>query len=332
MFSSSRAFALVAGLFLPGQQSEPWKPFFDYTHLPPTDEEYWQPLGQAQVVLQGALELVAKSEGATVRPLKAWLEPGAEGAGWRLELVVGDADGAKRLNLLVSAAEPKVLRRLELRALAPDEEQKWSALSEARVTATEAIEIAIKASLGDRAEPLSRDQRVRTLAFRTDDRRPVWEVELMYREVKNENLRRFRIQVDAQNAVAKERVLLDRFAGEPLRKDKPVELENGMFLFDFVHGDGQAVTADSKVKVNYRLFLLDNTKIHDTWKSRLPETFVISQAPLRGMTEGMIGMRVGGKRKIAMPYDLAFGEAGNEIAPPKAMIVCDVSIDELVSE
>jgi peptidylprolyl isomerase len=50
------------------------------------------------------------------------------------------------------------------------------------------------------------------------------------------------------------------------------------------------------------------------------------------MTEGMVGMRVGGKRKIAMPYNLAFGEQGNDVAPPKAMVVCDISVEELVGD
>jgi len=132
--------------------------------------------------------------------------------------------------------------------------------------------------------------------------------------------------------MVKHKIMLDRFAGEPLRGGKPTELDNGMFLYDFTSGDGEVVTADSKVKVNYRLFLLDSTKLHDTWEHHRPETFVISKAPLKGMSEGMVGMRVGGKRKIAMPYELAFGESGNELAPPKAMIVCDVAIDALIDE
>ena len=41
----------------------------------------------------------------------------------------------------------------------------------------------------------------------------------------------------------------------------------------------------------------------------------------------MVGMRVGGRRKIAMPYTMGFGEAGNELAPPKAMVVCDVVVE-----
>ena len=122
--------------------------------------------------------------------------------------------------------------------------------------------------------------------------------------------------------------MLDRFVGEPLRAAEPVALPNGMFLHDFIAGDGQEVKADSKVRVNYRLFLLDTTKIHDTWETKRDETFLVSQAPLKGMAEGMVGMRVGGKRKIAMPYGLAFGEAGNEISPRKAMVVCDVFIED----
>lgn len=325
------ALVLVAGFSLPGQERK-WKPLFDYTNLPPTNEELWKPLLAAEVQLVRALEVARETEGAAVRPLRAQLEAGAEGAEWKLELFVGDGEKPKRVNLRVSAAEPKVLRRLELRTLAADEVELWKLMSEAGMSAENANDMAVKSSAGDKETPAVNDPRVRTLAFNIEDGKPVWDIELMGTDVKRELPRRYHILVDSNRPIAKQKILLDRFVGEPLRRDVPVELENGMLVFDFTAGDGQVVTPESKVKVNYRLFLLDSTKIHDTWKSRLPETFVVSEAPLKGMTEGMAGMRVGGKRKIAIPYPLAFGEAGNALAPPKAMVVCDISVDELVSE
>src|SRR5207249_2757305 len=101
---------------------------------------------------------------------------------------------------------------------------------------------------------------------------------------RKEQIRRYEFNVNAAKPVVKRKIMLDRFAGEPLRGEKGTELANGMILHDFTPGDGEPVTADSKVKVNYRLFLLDNTKLHDTWKAHRPETFVISAAPLKGMS------------------------------------------------
>jgi peptidylprolyl isomerase len=125
-------------------------------------------------------------------------------------------------------------------------------------------------------------------------------------------------------------VMMDRFPGEPIRnKGKALAREDGLHVYDFIVGDGQELARDTKIKVNYRLFLLDGQKIHDTWQTKLPESFRVDAAPLRGMTEGMVGMRVGGKRKIAMPAAQAFGAKGNELAPPDAMIICDVAIEEV---
>src|SRR5262245_186832 len=38
-------------------------PLFDYTHLQPSNQEYWEPLSKANVALENALELAHKSEG-----------------------------------------------------------------------------------------------------------------------------------------------------------------------------------------------------------------------------------------------------------------------------
>jgi hypothetical protein len=159
----------------------------------------------------------------------------------------------------------------------------------------------------------------------------VWELEAMCTESKNGRLRRYGFQIDTQHPIAKQMILRDRFVGEPLRKDKPMTLENGMLAFDFVPGDGPVIAADSRVKVNYWLWLLDNTKIHDTWKSKLPETFVVSEAPLKGMTEGMIGMRVGGNASSASP-GAGVRRAGQRPRAAEGDDHCDVSVEELITD
>jgi hypothetical protein len=329
---------LVAGLSLPAPclPSHPgqikWKPLFDYTNLPPTNEEFWGPLGRAQVPMEGAIELAKETEKGTVRVLKAELRPGPEGAAWQLDVFVGDPpESPKRVSLSVSSSERKVLRRLELRAIPEDERALWASLSATQVQAEDGIEVAKKTAIGSKPQPMVLDPRARTLRFSSSGSSAVWDLEMMGFDRK-EHLRRHNIAVDTQSPRFLYMVLLDRFVGTPLRRGVPTELENGMVVYDFREGEGEELTPDSKVKVNYWLMLLDNTKIRDTWKAKLPETFVVSQAPLKGMSAGLVGMKLGGKRKLCIPYPLAFGEAGNEIAPPKAMVVCDISIEEILSE
>lgn len=324
---------LVAGLSLPASAQAKWKPLFDYTNLPPSNADLWETLHGAQVPMEKAIELAKQTETGAVRTMKAELKPGPEGAAWLLELFVGDEAGLpKRVNLSVSAAEPKVLRRLELRSIPADEQLLWDALVETQVPAEDSIEVAKKAAIGNNPKPVVVDPRARTLRISVEKGAALWDIELMALTPDEDHSRRYKVGVETSAPHFKHLVLLDRFPGTPLRKYQPTELANGLLLYDWEVGEGEEVGPDSRVKVHYRLWLLDNSKFRDTRKTKLPETLVVSEAPIKGMTEGMLGMKVGGKRKICIPYPLAFGEAGNELAPPKAMVVCDIEILELVTQ
>jgi len=308
-----------------------WDPLFDYTNLPQTNEAYWEPLKATAVSMEAAWEEIKKSEGGTLYPLNAQFVPAAEGAYWAFQVFAktDDEEKPRRINLRVSAAEPKVTKRIELLTLAADDAAVWPALRRAKVELDIAIQLCKDHSSGNKSDQLLvLDPRMRTMRFMPSGDAPYWRIEMM--GIEKEVVRRFEIEINTKEPRLRRNMMLDRFAGEPLRKQEPVALPNGMLVCDINPGDGQEIAADSKVKVNYRLFLLDNTKLHDTWKTKLPETFPVAQAPLKGMAEGLVGMRVGGKRKLAVPWELAFGEKGNEIAPPRAMVICDVSVEELV--
>lgn len=326
------SFALVTGLCLPAQKTK-WDPLFDYTNLAPPTEVLWEPLLAAQVQMEAALKLALETEGADLRVLSAELRTGEGEAFWDVRIFRGGEGGSpKRVDLQVSAAEPKVLRRVELLSMTEDEKEAWTMLAKAQVAADVAVELCKGNAAGMKTEPMIREPRMRRLGFVPEAGNPTWDCELMGDDWKKGQLRRYQFSVNALKPAIKRRVLLDRFPGEPDRSGVPTELESGMFLLDLTVGEGAEVTPDTRVKVNYRLFLLDNTKLHDTYETKRAETFVIASAPLKGMTAGMAGMRVGGKRKIAMPHSMAFGEAGNELAPPRAMVVCDVAIVALASE
>jgi FKBP-type peptidyl-prolyl cis-trans isomerase len=309
-----------------------WDPLFDYTHLPPSNADFWAPLEKVTVELEQALGVAAKEIGGTVWTRRAELKSLEGQPAWHLELYTGGGanDQPKRVNLWISASEPKVVKRVDLLSMANDERADWNALAQCECQAEGAITICKVKARGEKAEEIVLKPRMRKVEFAAIPDAPTWKCELMGLE--KELPRRYAFDVNAKKSVIKQRLMLDRFPGTPLRKGEPSEQPSGMYTFDFVTGDGPTIGADSKVKVNYRLFLLDMTKLHDTLKMNQPETFVVSQAPLKGMTEGMVGMRVGGKRKLAIPYELAFGEKGNEITPPKAMVICDVTIEELIGE
>lgn len=307
-----------------------WKPGFDYTRLPPTNEALWAGVSKAGVELEAAIALAAEVVGG-----KAWVTRAALGeeggqAAWKIELFTAGADDQpRRVDLAIASNEPRVLARTDAAELDEQDRTRWTRLAKAAVQAEAVIATCKANARGERPEPMIAEARVRTLEFVADEA-PYWRCELM--GIEKQIPRRYGIEVRSDKPTLRVKLLIDRFPGTPLRAKEALELPNGMFVHDFTTGDGPTVTRDSKVRVQYRLFLLDNSKLHDTWRNNLPETFLVSQAPLKGMTEGLIGMRVGGKRKIAMPYELAFGEQGNEIVPPRAMVICDVAVEELLSQ
>lgn len=311
-----------------------WKPGYDYTHLPPTNETLWAQLvkdGVDGVDMEEAIGLVAEVLGGPVWPKHVWMDEYEGRPAWRLELFAsgGENEGPRRIDFVIDSFEPKVLERVDLPSLPEQDRSVWNGLAKATVQAEALITLCKTNMRGDRSEPQVTEARARWIQF-VDEKPPYWKCEMMGME--GEIPRRYGLEAKSERAMVRQKLLLDRFPGTPLRRAQPLELPTGIFLHDFIVGDGPSVTRESKVSVQYRLFLLDNTKLHDTWARNLPETFLVTQAPLKGMTEGLIGMRVGGKRKIAMPFELAFGEAGNATVPPKAMVICDVSVVDLPSQ
>jgi hypothetical protein len=93
--------------------------------------------------MQAALDVAEETEGAPIRVLNARLDPQGGDPVWRMELFVGAPDGRpKRVNLRVSASEPKVAKRVELRSLTEDEERLWELMRDSEIKAKNAINVA----------------------------------------------------------------------------------------------------------------------------------------------------------------------------------------------
>jgi FKBP-type peptidyl-prolyl cis-trans isomerase len=86
---------------------------------------------------------------------------------------------------------------------------------------------------------------------------------------------------------------------------------------DVVVGKGPAVKAGDKVSVQYVGVLFKDGKQFDaSWDNgKKPFEFTVGQSQvIQGWDQGLPGMKVGGRRVLVIPSDLAYGEAGS---PPK---------------
>ena len=101
---------------------------------------------------------------------------------------------------------------------------------------------------------------------------------------------------------------------------------------DITAGTGELVPPQKFYTVRYTGWLTDGTKFDSSYDhpGQEPITFFDgAHRVIPGWDTGFTGMRVGGKRRLYVPYQLAYGETGREGAiPPKADLIFDI---ELVS-
>jgi len=93
-------------------------------------------------------------------------------------------------------------------------------------------------------------------------------------------------------------------------------------------GDGATPSPDDTVVVHYTGWLTDGTKFDSSYDSGQPEAFVLSGL-IEGWKEGLATMRVGGKRYLRIPPDLAYGAEGKEGIPPNSILLFEVELLEI---
>ena len=111
--------------------------------------------------------------------------------------------------------------------------------------------------------------------------------------------------------------------------DPPEEL----VVQDLIVGDGKRARSGDTVSVRYVGVLFENGKEFDSsWKNGGRQTF---QFPLGGgqvipgWDQGILGMREGGRRKLLIPSELAYGAQGfPPDIPPNAALIFDVDLVE----
>ncbi len=102
---------------------------------------------------------------------------------------------------------------------------------------------------------------------------------------------------------------------------------------DLVVGTGDEAVNGKTVTINYSVWLYSDTAPENkgtfiqSSPAGSPFSFVVGgNGVITGMNQGIVGMRVGGKRRLVLPPDLAYGSAGNGPIPPNATLVFEIEL------
>lgn len=110
-----------------------------------------------------------------------------------------------------------------------------------------------------------------------------------------------------------------------------ITTDSGLQYRDLVVGTGAEASVGATAVVHYTGWLMDGTKFDSSLDSGNPFSFSIGAGDvIKGWDEGVASMKVGSKRELTIPADLAYGDrgAGGRI-PPGATLIFEVELLEL---
>lgn len=96
---------------------------------------------------------------------------------------------------------------------------------------------------------------------------------------------------------------------------------------DIVVGEGAPAVAGDSLTVHYIGSLENGQVFENSYESGQPFTFRLGAGTvIRGWDQGLVGMRVGGKRRLTIPPSLAYGSQGRPPIPGNATLIFEIEL------
>lgn len=110
--------------------------------------------------------------------------------------------------------------------------------------------------------------------------------------------------------------------------ERLIKTSSGLQYVDLVVGKGETAVKGDLLKMHYAGKLANGKEFDNSRNYREPFIFTLGAGEvIAGWDEGVTGMKVGGKRKLIIPPNLAYGDAGVEgLIPPKATLTFEVEL------
>jgi peptidylprolyl isomerase len=110
--------------------------------------------------------------------------------------------------------------------------------------------------------------------------------------------------------------------------EKVVQTATGLEYVDLFEGTGARPKSGDTVSVHYTGWLKSGTKFDSSVDRGSPFEFPIGKGRvIKGWDEGVMSMKVGGKRKLIIPAHLGYGDRGaGGVIPPGATLIFEVEL------
>jgi len=107
-----------------------------------------------------------------------------------------------------------------------------------------------------------------------------------------------------------------------------VKTDSGLQYWDIKVGTGQEAKNGDHVRVHYTGWLTSGKKFDSSVDAHQPYDFTIGHNDvIKGWDEGVTGMKVGGKRQLRIPPQLAYGDRGYPgVIPANATLIFDIQL------
>lgn len=107
-----------------------------------------------------------------------------------------------------------------------------------------------------------------------------------------------------------------------------VKTASGLQYWDIKVGTGKVAKDGDHIKVHYTGWLTSGKKFDSSVDAHQPFELTLGKGEvIKGWDEGIAGMKVGGKRQLKIPPDLAYGDKGYPgVIPANATLIFDVQL------
>ena len=135
----------------------------------------------------------------------------------------------------------------------------------------------------------------------------------------------------AQTTPAKKPAAKPAAAGPTKVTGAPTKTASGLEYWDIKVGTGAVAQSGQHVGVEYTGWLTNGKKFDSSVGSGKPFDFMLGAGQvIKGWDEGVAGMKIGGKRQLRIPPDLAYGAQGySGLIPPNSTLIFDVKLLEV---